>query len=70
MLEGRVVHVRTSIEAEEIDQKFAEIAASPVGQRLSELVKAAQYLPAPDTTVKKRTRPVIYGLDDGPREVN
>lgn len=70
VLEGNVMHVRTSIEAAEMDQKFAEIAASPLGQRLSELVKAAQYLPAPDTTVKKRTRPVIYGLDDGPREVN
>jgi hypothetical protein len=69
-LEGNVLHLRTSMEADEVQQKFGEIAASPLGQPLADLIKAAQYLPARDTTVPKRKRPVIYGLDDGPREVN
>jgi hypothetical protein len=62
-VEGNVVHVRMSMEAAEVQQKFGEIAASPFGQRLADLVKAAQYLPARDTTVPKRTKPIIYGLD-------
>jgi hypothetical protein len=69
-LEGSVVHVRMSMEADEVQQKFGQIAASPVGQRLAALVKAAQYLPMRDTSVSKHSKPVIYGLDDGPREVN
>jgi hypothetical protein len=69
-LESNVVHVRTSLEADEVQQKFGQIAASPVGQRLAGLVKAARYLPAHDTTVPRRPKPVIYGLDGGPKEVN
>jgi hypothetical protein len=69
-LEGNVVHVRTSIEADEVAQRFGQIAASPGGQRLADLVKAARYLPARDTIVPSKTKPVIYGLDGGPKEVN
>ncbi len=70
VLEGNTMHLRTALEAKEIQQKFAQIIASPVGQRLGMLVEAARYLPVPDTNVPKQTKPVIYGLDDGPKTVN
>ena len=69
-LEGNVVHVRTSIEADEVEQRFGEIAASPLGQRLAALVEAGRYLPVRDSTVPRKSKPVIYGLDGGPKEVN
>jgi hypothetical protein len=69
-VEGNAIHVRTSMEADEVRQKFGEIAASPVGARLAEVIKAARYLPARDTTVPKQDKPVIYGLEGGPRVVN
>jgi hypothetical protein len=69
-LEGNIAHYRMSMEANEVQQKFAQIAASPAGKQLSALVAAAKYIPARDTSVPKQTKPVIYGLDDGPRVVN
>jgi hypothetical protein len=69
-LEGNVAHVRTAMEANEVQQKFGQIAASPLGERLSEMVAAAKYLPARDTSVPKQTHPVIYGLEGGPKVVN
>ncbi len=68
-LEGNVVHVRTSMEADDVEQRFGQTAASPLGQRLAALVKAARYLPVRDTTVPRQTKAVIYGLDGGPKEV-
>jgi len=58
-LEGSVVHARTSMEAGEVRQKFGQIAAGSVGERLAALVEAARYLPMRDTTVPKQARPVI-----------
>jgi len=69
-LEGNTVHMRVSMEAAEVQQKFGQIAAGPVGERLAALVEAARYLPQRDTSVPKRTKPVIYGLEGGPKEVN
>jgi hypothetical protein len=69
-LEGDTLHVRRSMEAGEVQQKFGEIAASPLGQPLAALIEAARYLPARDPTVPRQTKPVIYGLDGGPKEVN
>jgi hypothetical protein len=68
-LEGNTVHVRTSLEADQAQQTFGQIVASPLGQQLGILVQSAKYLPVPDTTHPKQTRPVIYGLDGGPRVV-
>ena len=68
-VEGNVVHVRMSMEAEEVQLAFGQITASPLGQRLAALVKAARCLPIHDATAKPRTKPMIYGLDDGPKEV-
>jgi hypothetical protein len=62
-VEGNAVHVRASMEADEVQQKFGQIAASPLGQGLSALVEAARYLPVRDQTVPKQTKPIIYGLD-------
>jgi hypothetical protein len=69
-IEGSVVHVRMSMEADEAQQKFGEIASSLLGQRLAGLVKAARYLPGYGITVPKQGGVVIYGLDGGPKEVN
>jgi hypothetical protein len=69
-IDGNVVHVRMAMEADEVPQKLGLIALSPLGQRLATLVTAARYLPVRDTTLPKQAKPVIYGLDDGPKEVN
>lgn len=68
-LEGNVLHARSAIEASEIQQKFGEVVASPVGDQLAALIGAARSLPARDTTVQKQTKPVIYGLESGPKVV-
>jgi len=68
-LEGNVVHARMSLEANETRQNSGQIAASLLGQRLGALIKSARYLPARESTLAVHTRPVIYGLDDGAREV-
>jgi len=68
-LEGNVLHSRTAIEASELQQKFGEVVASPVGDQLAALIGAARSLPARDTTAPKQTKPVIYGLEGGPKVV-
>jgi hypothetical protein len=68
-IEGNVAHVKNSMEAEEVQRSFSQMVASPLGQQLSALVNATRYLPAPDTSAPKPARPVIYGLDDGPKVV-
>jgi hypothetical protein len=69
-IEGNVAHVRMPGEADEVLQRFRQIAVTPLGQRLAALVTTARYLPVRDTTVPKQTKPVIYGLDGGPRVLN
>jgi len=68
-IDGNAVHIRTSMETEEARHSLDQIAASPLGQNLGTLIKSAQYLPVRDTATTVHTKPVIYGLDDGPREV-
>jgi hypothetical protein len=67
-VEGNAVHVRASMEADEVQQKFGQIAASPLGQGLAALVEAARYIPVHepvrDQNVPKQTKPIIYGLDN------
>jgi len=62
-VEGNAVHVRTTVEAAEVQQKIGEMTAGPLGQSLAALVEAARYLPVRDNTVPKQTKPIIYGLD-------
>jgi hypothetical protein len=69
-LEGNVVHVRTSLEGEEAQQTIGQIATTAAGMRLGALVKAARYLPLHEIPVPRKDKPVIYGLDGGPKEVN
>lgn len=68
-IDGNIAHVSIAMEAGEVDQRFEEIAASPLGQRLKDLIHVARYLPARSMTTV-RTKPMIYGLDDGPKEVS
>jgi hypothetical protein len=67
--EGNTVHVRVSMEGSEAQQRFGQIITSPAGQRLAALVKAARYLPVHITAAPDPTKPLIYGLDNGPKEV-
>jgi hypothetical protein len=69
-IEGDVAHVRMSIQPDDVPQAFGQIAASPLGQRLATLINVARNLPVRDTTVPSQIKPVIYGLDDGPKVVN
>ena len=69
VIDGNVVHARMAMNADEVQQQLGQIALSPLGQRLTALVMVARYLPVRDTTLPKQTKPVIYGLDDGPKEV-
>jgi hypothetical protein len=62
-IEGNVVHVTTTIEANEVHQKLGQAATSPMGEYLTALVKPTRYLPMHDATVPKQAKPVIYGLD-------
>jgi hypothetical protein len=68
---GNVLHVTTIMEADDLQQKFAQVvAASPIGEQLTALVQATPYLPMRDSTVPKRPKAVIYGLDGGPTALN
>jgi len=69
-VEGNVVHAAMSVEANEVQQKFGEIVPSPLGEKLASLAAAARQLPGRDINVLKQTRPVIYGLDNGPKVVS
>lgn len=69
-VEGSMIYARTTMEANEVQQKFGEIASGVVGERLGLVVEAARHLPARDLNLLKQTRPVIYGLDDGPKVVS
>jgi hypothetical protein len=69
-IDGNLIYVKASIEADEAQQRFGQLAGILLGQRLGALVKAARYLPLHDSNPKAHTKPVIYGLDDGPKEVN
>jgi len=60
-VEGNIVRIRSSIAADEVQEKFGEIAAGPLGQQLDALVKVARSLPLQDTN--PQSKPVIYGLD-------
>lgn len=62
-IDGNVVHVTTTIEADEVEQKLGQIAASPMGEHLTALLKPTRYLPIHDTSVPKQAKPVIAGLD-------
>ena len=66
VIEGNVVHVR----ADEVRRGFGQIAGSPLGERLASLLMAARYLPQRGVTGAGHAKPVIYGLDSGPKEVN
>jgi hypothetical protein len=66
---GNVVHAKMSMDASEAQQKFGEIVASLAGERLAILVEAARHFPARDTAAPKQTKPVIFGLEGGPKVV-
>jgi hypothetical protein len=68
-VEGNVAHASASVKANEVLQKFGNVVPSLLGERLGTLVGSARQLPMRDINVLKETRPVIYGLDNGPKVV-
>jgi len=68
-LEGNAVRARMSMDADETRRNPARIGLSPLGRGLGVFIQAARYLPVRDTATTVHTKPVIYGLDNGPREV-
>jgi hypothetical protein len=69
-IEGSIVHAGISMDANETRQNFDKIAVSPLGQRLAVLIKSARDLPVRDSATTVHTKPVIYGLEDGAKEVS
>jgi len=68
-LEGNLLHVRTYVEPSDLQQRFADIAGSLVGERLAAVVNIAQHVPASHAPATEKSKPVIYGLDSGPTEL-
>jgi len=66
---GNTVHYDFSVTAENSQQAFAQLAGSPLGRPLAPLMKVGLNLPVRDAAAMTRTKPVIYGLDDGPKVV-
>ena len=66
---GNAVLARMSMDADEARRNLTQIARSPLGQGFGAFIQPARYLPVRDTATTVHTKPVIYGLDDGPREV-
>ena len=69
-IENNVVDTQTLMQGDEAQRRVGEMANSSLGQRLAALVTAGRYLPFRDITVLKKTKPVIYGLNDGPKVIN
>lgn len=67
--EDGAVRVKSSKSADEVSRDLAQIAESPFGLMLGSIISSARYLPVADTATTVHTKPVIFGLDDGPREV-
>jgi len=65
VVEGKTLHLRTSLESDEIQEKADESLAGPLGQGLAALLEAARYLPTRDSMVPQQMKPKIYGLDTG-----
>ena len=54
----------------ELAEVLREVVPSHLRDRLGTLVAAAQQLPMRDLNALKQTRPVIYGLEGGPKVVS
>ena len=63
-VDGTVVHLKNSLDAAALAETLSRLGA---GQGLGALAKVARSLP---TNQIDRSKPVIYGLDDGPRQLS
>ena len=61
--------MRLSMDANDVQQKFSQIVSGPLGPSLSAMIDATHYLPVRAAAAPVSKRPVIFGLDDTPREV-
>jgi hypothetical protein len=68
-IESNIVNASTSVQIDETRPSFDKTAVSPLGQRLGPFIKSARNLPVRDTPTTVHTKPVIYGLEEGAREV-
>ena len=67
-IDGHVLYGRMTMDNRD-KRQFDQFAGSPLGRRLGAVLQAARNLPVRDTIATKPNKPVIYGLDDGPRVV-
>jgi hypothetical protein len=70
VVENNVIHVRTAAESDEIQPKLSKLAGTPIGDSLAVLITSTRYLPVHDPSITRQARPVIYGLEGGPQELN
>jgi hypothetical protein len=68
-IDGNAIGARMSMDADEARRNFTQVAKSPLGQGLGAFIQSARFIPVPDTDTTVHTKPVIYGLDGGPREL-
>ena len=70
IVENNVVHVRAAAESDEVQPKLSKLFVTPTGDSLAVLITSIRYLPVHDPAIPKQAKPVIYGLEDGPQELN
>lgn len=67
-IQGGEVYQSSLTDAAGAQEKLAQFAKSPLGQSLAAIVTASRYLPVRNN-LQKQNKPVIYGLDDGPKVI-
>lgn len=68
-LAGNTLIARSALEPGEANRKLDELVAGPLGPQFGALIQAARSLPSRAVPAGKLEKPVIYGLEDGPKVV-
>lgn len=68
-VQGQIIRAKLSLDQSGLQQDSTQLAASPLSVGLAAVIRSARYLPVRDNAATVHTKPVIYGLDDGPREL-
>jgi hypothetical protein len=69
-VDGNGVHWKSSVEAPALEETLARLGSDPAGRSLGALAGVARSLPTNQPAPIDHSKPVIYGLDDGPRQLN
>jgi hypothetical protein len=68
-IEGTTLRATMSMDADAVQRNLTQIAKSPLGQGLAAFLQSGRYVPVRDTAATVHAKPVIFGLDGGPKEV-